>query len=122
MEKSLVYRGLTEAMQRQALAPICKETKKAGHASAAANQSASLIGLDVWKREPNKGTVQLKSLARVALHGWRETACRPQRTNQPLTRLFLFISQKTYCQITIWCNLVLPSFQKKVILEFKICP
>ena len=108
-------------MQRQALGSACRQTKEAGHASGAANQSASLIGLDVWKREPNKGTVQLRAWPEwPCMAGVRQPAGR--RTNQPLTRLFLFISQKTYCQITIWCNLVLPSFQKKVILEFKICP
>ena len=38
--------GLARAMQRQALGSACRQTKEAGHASGAANQSASLIGLD----------------------------------------------------------------------------
>ena len=85
--------SLAEVMQWQALGPVCTETKEDGDASGAANQSASLIGLDVWKREPNKGTVQLKSLARVALHGWRETACRPTNQSAPYTPLSFHFSK-----------------------------
>ena len=54
--------SLAEVMQWQALGPVCRKTKEAGHTSGAANQSVSLIGLDAWKRQPNKGRSGLQSL------------------------------------------------------------
>ena len=61
--------SLAETMQWQALGPVCTETKEDGDASGAANQSTSLVGLDAWKREPNKGRMQLNSLASAGLDG-----------------------------------------------------
>ena len=61
--------SLAEVMQWQALGPVCTEIKEDGDASGAANQSTSLVGLDAWKREPNKGRMQLNSLASAGLDG-----------------------------------------------------
>ena len=48
--------------------------------------------LNAWKHEPNKGTVQLTSLASAGLDGWREPGCRRQRTNQALeTPIFSYL-------------------------------
>ena len=73
--------GLAAAMQRQVLGPACRQSKKAGHNSGAANQSASL-----WL----PGCVETRTKQRHgAAHepgqrgpGWLVRARLPEATNQ----------------------------------------
>lgn len=60
---------------------IARETNGAGQA---VNQSASLLGLARWIRQPNKVLLHLPNLAGVGLYGLDGTGCVGKKTNHAL--------------------------------------